>query len=220
MSDIKKELLALKMQVNNQEESIVHQSAAMRQEVSRVKALKRAVEAEVELLRSDSEKGKIHIRVSQDQEFRAKVASAVVDEAHPGYHGNGYNYADPVEGEVYYKQTTAAWNPWHDSISWRIVLVDELMNEGNSFSSEVDWDVADIPYREMAIAYLKSEDEELEEDGDIPEWVDRSEVLNFARENNSEWAELLEAEERDALDAAISFALQEIKDEIIIEVNN
>jgi hypothetical protein len=191
---------------------------AIRQEVSRVKALKRAVEAEVELLRSDSEKGKIHIRVCQNQEFRAKVAAAVVNEAHPGYHGMGYYYADPVEGEVYYKQTTAAWNPWRDSISWRIVPVDELMNEGNDFSPEVDWNVADIPYSDMAIAYLESEGEELEENGDIPEWVDRNEVLNFARENNSDWAELLEAEERNALEAAISFALQEIKDEIIVEI--
>jgi len=193
-------------------------NTAVRQEVERVKKLKRALEAEVELLRSDSEKGKIHLRVSQDKEFRDKVARCVVDEAHPGHHGMGFSYADPVEGVVYYKERNAAWNPWSESVHWRIVSVDDLVNQDiNDFSPEVDWNIADIPYRDMVTAYLKAEGEKFKSDGDIPEWVNRSEVINFARENG--WNALLDQEEQDAFDAAVSFALDEFKDEIIIEIS-
>ncbi len=192
---------------------------AIRQEVERVKRLKRALESEVEILRSDMEKGRIHLRISSDKDFRKKVAECVVNEAHPGHHGMGFSYVDPSFGIVYYKERNAAWNPWNDSVNWRIVSVNDLVNqESSSFSPEVDWNLADIPYREMVGEYLESEEEEFVENGDIPEWVNRNDVLGFAENHSEEWSQLLEQERQNANDAAVSFALDEFKDEIIIEI--
>jgi hypothetical protein len=204
--------------VSSTKGSKIMSNTAIRQEVERVKKLKRALESEVELLRSDMEKGKVHIRVSNDKEFRDKVARCVVDEAHPGYHGTGFSYADPVEGRVYYKERNAAWNPWSDSINWRIVSVDDLVNQDNNndFSPTVDWNCADIPYRDMVADYLEAEGEKFESNGDIPEWVSRDDVIAFARDNG--WDGLIEGEEEAAMDSAVQFALDEFKDEIVIDI--
>lgn len=194
------------------------ENTAIKSELSRVRELKRNAEATIELLRSDSEAGKIHIRVNENKEFRQKVAEAVVKEADPGCYALGY-YADPVEGTVYFKEINAAWGPWLDSVSWRIVDVSSLINEdGNDFDPSVDWDIVDWPYREMAIAYLESEKEELEENGDIPAWVTKSDIVEFARNHSESWEELIESIENQAQEEAVSFALIEILDEIVIEV--
>lgn len=194
------------------------ENTAIQAELSRVRELKRNAEATIKLLRSDSEAGKIHIRVNENKEFREKVAEAVVKEADPGCYSLGY-YADPVEGKVYFKESTACWNPWPDSVSWRIVDVSTLMNEdGNDFDPSVDWDIVDWPYREMTIAYLQEQNEELKENGDIPDWVNKSEVVDFARDHSSEWEELIESIEAQAHEEAVSFALSEILDEIVVEV--
>lgn len=190
---------------------------AIQAELSRVREAKRNTEGMVALLRSDMEQGKIHLRVSECPKFRREVAEKVVSEAHPGYHGQGYYYADPVEGKVYYKETTAAWNPWNDSIGWRIVGVEALVNQdSNDFSPEVDWDVVDFPYREMVTAYLEAEDEEFEENGDVPEWVDRRTVIEFASDDDR-WSQLIEQIENTAYEEAVSLALFEMLDEIVIQ---
>lgn len=159
------------------------------------------------------------IQVSTDSMFRQKVAEAVVEESHPGYHGQGRYYADPVEGVVYYAQTNRAWNPWSDEVDWRIVSVDELVNQdGNDFDGTIDWDLLDLPDRSMIAAYLESEGESFEENGDIPEWVCNLDVINFARDYSDEWQKQIEEHENLAYSAAISFALSEILDEIEIEI--
>jgi hypothetical protein len=191
---------------------------AIRKEMERVRALKRALECEVELLRVDAEKGKIHLRVNKDEDFRKKLAIAIVDEAHPGYHGDGWHYCDPVEGKIIYR-SNGSLSPWSDSVNWRVVSIHELLDtKQNDFSAEVDWNVADIPYRDMVAAYLESEDEEFEENGDIPKWVDCLDVIDFAETTSVKWATLIENERQNALDAAINFAIGEIKDEILVVI--
>ena len=208
---------------------------AIGKELSRVRELKRNAEATINLLRSDMEQGKIHLRVNESQEFRQKVAEALVTEAHPGYHSQGYYYADPVDGEVYYRQTNASWNPWSESVDWRIVPVSELANEG-SFDPSADWSAADLPdYREMVEAYLESlwfqerqwpmfsdyremVEAYFEDNGDIPDWVNKIDVINFASEDNR-WKKEIEEIESISYEQAVSFALSEIKDETVIDLS-
>lgn len=189
---------------------------AIGKELSRVRELKRNAESTIELLRSDMEQGKIHLRVSDDKNFRQKVAEALVAEAHPGYHSQGYYYADPVEGRVYYREQNAAWNPWDEEIDWRIVPIDRLVDGGN-FDPSVDWDVAYLDnYRDMVAAYLESEEEEFEGNGDIP-WVNKKDVINFASEDDR-WKDEIEEIDLINYEQAISFALSEIQDEVVVEI--
>lgn len=157
------------------------------------------------------------IQVNTNSRFRREVAEAIVKQACPGYHGMGYYYANIKNGKVYYAESLRAWNPWSDSEM--IVAVDALVSQnGNDFSSEVDWRVADFPsYRSMVAAYLKSENKEFESNGDIPEWVLCSEVIDFAREYSDEWAAEIEEIEAQSAELAIDFALSEILDEVTIE---
>lgn len=194
------------------------QDSAIKSELARVRELKRNSEATIELLRSDMENGKIHLRVNADLEFRKAVAESIVDKANPGYHEQHHMFADPVEGKLYRKDRQALWNPWPDSIGWRIVSVDDLVRQdGNDFDPSVDWDIVDFPYREMAIAYLEAEKEALEDNGDIPEWVNRSEVITWAFDDERFSERLIEIEETAYLEA-VSFAKSEILDEIVVEV--
>ena len=193
---------------------------AIGKELSRVRELKRNAEATIKFLRSDMEQGKIHLRVNESQSFRQKVAEALVAESHPGYHCMGYYYADPIDGEVYYRQTNAPWNPWNESVDWRIVPVSELVNEGNSFDPSVDWSVVDLPdYRDMVKAYLESEEEGFEDNGDIPDWVNKNDVIIFASEDDR-WKEQIEETERVSYEQTFEFALSEIKDEVVVDLNN
>ena len=102
-------------------------------EISRVKKLKRSVEAEVELLRSDMEQGIFHFRVNSDREFRYKIAKAMIVSGGENY------YADPVEGRVYYWERNN-FKPWGESIEFRIVPVSELL------PSDTDFINADIEF--------------------------------------------------------------------------
>jgi hypothetical protein len=155
------------------------------------------------------------IQVSKDSAFRKRVAECIVFQAHPGYSYNfqGSYYADPVEGEVWHCQSNAPWNPWPDSTF--VVDVDDLViQEGNDFSDVVDWKLveSELPYRDMVAAYLNNEGEEFEANGDIPEWVDINEVVEFARKNG--WQEQIEEQEAIASTEAVNFALSEFLDEI------
>lgn len=189
----------------------------IKQELKRVRDLKRNAESTIELLRSDMEQGKIHLRVSDDKGFRQELAKAIVKEAHPGYHGMGYYYADPVEGQVYYREQNAPWNPWSEAVDWRIVPIDRLVDGGN-FDPSVDWDVAYLDgYRDMVAAYLESEEEEFEGNGDIPDWVNKKDVINFASEDDR-WKDEIEEIDLINYEQAISFALSEIQDEVVVEI--
>ena len=217
---------------------------AMQKELSRVRSLKRASEAEVELLRSDMEQGKIHLRVNHDKEFRDRAVEALLKINQPswswGFQG-GY-YADPVEGVVFFKGSSALWNPWGDDVDWRIVPVEDLFNQdGNDFDPSVDWDSDNYPISKSEIlrCYLVYEEEEFEEDGSLPPWASESDVfwedaLIWARECEESprkyvhWddnairslSELISEVERESWDIAQSFALGEILDEVIIDLNN
>lgn len=190
---------------------------AIGKELTRVRELKRNAEATIELLRSDMEQGKIHLRVNESPSFRQKVAEALVTEAHPGYHGMGYYYADPVEGRVYYREQNAAWNPWDEEIDWRIVPIDRLVDGGN-LDPSVNWDVVYLDgYRDMVAAYLESEEEGFEDNGDIPDWVNKKDVINFASEDDR-WKDEIEEIDLINYEQAISFALSEINDEVVVEI--
>jgi hypothetical protein len=197
---------------------------AMQSELSRVRELKRNAEATIELLRSDMESGKVHVRVNQSQEFRREVATAIATEAHPGYIATyqGGHYADPVEGRVYFKGSQAAWNPWSDSINWRIVGVEQLAPEASDVSDYVEWsDVTDeLPsWGAMVDAYLESQGEEREPNGDIPEWIDASEVIAHCVELD-QFAQEIQDREKTEHDEAISFIESEFVDEIILEIQS
>lgn len=191
--------------------------SAIKAEVVRIRKLKQNAEAAIELLRSDMERGKIHLRVCADPDFRRKLAEAIVEEAHPGYHGHCFNYADPVEGKVWEKRQGGS-DPWPQSIAWRVVSVDSLVPDDYNFDPSVDWREADIPYQEMAKAFLESKGEEME-DGEIPSWVSHSEVIEWARLEAEEWAEAIDAAEDLAQEVALGFAEESILDEIVLDIN-
>lgn len=202
------------------------QTTAIQSELTRVRNLKRALETEVELLRSDAECGKLHIRVNKASEFRQALAKAIVDSSSSGnFSWNHLYYVDAVDGIIYKKDTTVPWNPWPESISWRIVPIESLF-PNYDFSPEIEdwssvdtWESCDINFSDIVKAYLIEEGEELEENGDIPEWTlpFRDDIVSFGF--NSEFGHYLEAIEAGAKQRTIGFALESINDEIVIEIN-
>jgi hypothetical protein len=170
------------------------------------------------------ERGKIHLRVSQKEAFRWEVASAAVETSPPANLRYSY-YADVVDGSLYRKENTA-WNPWAESISWRIVPIETLFPDNYDFSSEVDdWTSADtwrgfnIGFSDIAKAYLASEDESLEADRSIPDWAYKrvDEVISFGYD--SDFGEILECIEATSKQRAIEFAFKSLLDEIIVKLN-
>jgi hypothetical protein len=188
---------------------------AIQKEISRVRSLKRASEAEVELLRSDMEDGKIHIRVNTSEDFRDRVAEAVVKESHPSWSWEfqGRYFADPVEGKVYFRESNALWNTWSDEAHWRIVPVDELVEqEGNDFDPSVDWQGSDL---KEEIIWAWAEQAEVDSCNVTPDWDLAKEWAQF----QPEWLEKVQEEEKNAWEETLSFAKGKILDEIIIELD-
>lgn len=98
-------------------------------EISRVKKLKRAVEAEVELLRTQMESGIIRLRVSSDRSFRKAIAEIAIK-------GSSGYYADPVKGRVYfweYATNNCVNKPWAESVAFRIIPIRELFPDDTDF---------------------------------------------------------------------------------------
>lgn len=111
-------------------------------EIARVKKLKRSVEAEVELLRSDMERGVLHFRVNSDCTFRRKLAEAICLLDSPSESKKAY--ADPVEGRVYWVDNHS-FNPWADSIGFRVIPIRNLFPEDTDFSDrDVDFAMSQI----------------------------------------------------------------------------
>lgn len=187
-------------------------SAAKANELARVRELKRNAEATIELLRKDSEQGLIHIRVNSDENFRMELAKAIVDMAHPGY-GGGVYFADPVKGRVYYRDSSAAWNPCSEDDGWRIVSVNDFVDPACDFNPQVeDWREAlgDELFKEVQQAWTEENDDP-DLDDSIPE------MITWAS-SHPEYGEIISDAEEEAEQEAISFALSEIKDEIIIQL--
>lgn len=144
------------------------------------------------------------IEICKIDAFRNDLAIAIVEEAHPGYHG-GYHYADPIKGNIYYKEKNALWNPWP---SEAFVIPVRRLAAPYNYSDQVDWNLVDLPWEEMIGAYI----EEYE-----PISIDKSEVINFARNYSEKWEKLISLEEKIATEEAISFAKSEILDEIEVD---
>lgn len=106
-------------------------------EIARVKKLKRAVEAEVELLRSDMEQGILHFRVNSDRVFRKKLAEAICLINSPSYSRKAY--ADPVEGRIYWEKS------WAESIGFRVIPVQDFFPQDTDFSDgDVDFAMSQV----------------------------------------------------------------------------
>ena len=148
------------------------------------------------------------IKVCDNDTFRNDASIALVDEAHPGYHDQGYHYADPVKGEIFYKEQNAAWNPWADD-AFVIPIYKLFESPKKKYSDQVDWNlIKDLPWEEMTKAYV----EEYE-----PNSFQKSDVIAFARDYSEEWKKLISFEEEISREEAISFAKSEILDEIEID---
>ena len=190
--------------------------SALLKEIYRVKRLKRKLEDYIEILLSDSEQGRIHIRVNPDKEFRKKVAEAMVKESGLGNDGQATYFVDPIKGVVY-RQSSGDW--WNPRDSWCIMPVADLFDQAYDFCPDVDWSIADVPYIDMAKGYLQSQGEEIEPDGSIPLWVTQKVVIDFAYQaGNERWVECIDDAKSLALDIATDFALSQIEDEIIITI--
>jgi hypothetical protein len=196
---------------------------AIQLELARVRNLKRSLEAEVELLRSDAERGKLHIRVNQSKEFRQELAKAIVDSAMFGY---SY-YADVVDGVIYKRKGSTAWSLWPESVSWRIVPIESLFPANYDFSAEIEdwsssdtWEGCEIGFGTIVEAYLVEKGDELEENGDIPEWTIplKRDIISFAFD--SEFGHYLAAIEEASKQRAIEFALELINDNLVFEIGN
>lgn len=199
-------------------------NTALQSELSRIREMKRNAEATIELLRLDMEQGKIHLRVSEDKEFRQKLAEAVVETSPPANLNYSY-YVDVTEGRVYKKEENASWEPWSESIGWRIVPVEAVFPCHYDFSPKIeDWTDADvwsdveINFTDVAKAYLVSEGESLEPGGSLPEWVyvHKDDVISFGFD--SKFGIDLESVELASKLRAIDFAFVSILDEITVEI--
>jgi len=190
-------------------------------------ARKKALESEVELLRSDCEQGKLHIRVNKNEKFRQELANAIVESSPLGTLYWQCYYVDAVDGILYKKDAFVEWNPWSESISWRIVPIESLFPDNYDFSAKIEdwsspitWEDCDINFSDIVKAYLTEEGEELEENGDIPEWVFplKNDIVAFAFD--SEYGHYLDAIEKVTKQRAIEFALESISNEIIIKIGS
>lgn len=201
---------------SNKKEGNIMSSQAISQELSRVRKLKRALESEIELLRSDMEQGKIHLRVSTDKEFRKALAECMVKISAREYdNSQGWYVADVVAGKIYYCQQ-GQWKPYPENTI--VVDLEDCFNEKSTFCPDVEWENCDLPfYGQLVDEYLENEGESRDHNGDIPEWVDLAEVIIWGIQHSFFSKQLQEIEE-EWYDQAFTFALEEIKDEVIVEI--
>jgi hypothetical protein len=186
---------------------------AINQELSRVRNLKRAVESEVKLLRSDMENGKLHIRVSQDKSFRLELAETLINVVEHGYDKQyqGLYFSDPLLGKIYYCNDSFPY-PYPEENRFRIVAIKELFNDCDyqininwyeRISTHTDLDALTEEY----LAEYPDEDKELFKD----------DLVEFVRGTSQYW-ELVQEIETEAKEEAVGFAFENIKDEVIIEI--
>lgn len=179
---------------------------AISQELKRVRELKRALSSEIELLRTDMENGKIHIRVNQDENFQKELSKRMIEISSLGYNGDvqGYYVCDPVEGKIYYK-SNGNFPQYSEDIEYRIVTIEECFHDYNDYTLDIDW-VERIKEKSEYTQIMKEYLDEYED-------FDKEEFVSWVKDNYLELIQEIEEEEEEE---AISFAYNNIKDEIVI----
>lgn len=153
------------------------------------------------------------IAVCQSQEFRKSLAMAFIKENHPNNNLDGWHYADPINGDIYFYERSQS-----HCVKDGLQPIEMFFDPTHDYNPVVDWDIADIDshYRKMVAAYLEEQGEEFEENGDIPDWVDRANVVEACSYMN-EFSEMIEKIEKDNLENCILFFQESILKEIEIE---
>jgi hypothetical protein len=153
------------------------------------------------------------IAVSQNQEFRKSLAETFIKENHPNNNLEGWHYADPENGTIYFYERGQN----HD-MKEGLVPIELFFDPTNDYDPLVDWDIPDIDshYRKMVAAYLEEQGEEFEENGDIPEWVDRADVVE-ACSYMDEFSPMIEKIEKENYDNCVQFFQDSILEEIETE---
>lgn len=186
---------------------------AISQELARVRKLKRALEAEVEMLRTAMESDKIHVRVSRNQEFRQELAEAMVKVSEAGYDEEyqGWYVADPVNGKIYHCELNS--HPPDEAEYHHLLNIKELFDENCDYQIDIDWYERICSYLDLDalteeyLAEHPDEDEEVYKD-DLVEWI----------RNEPQYRKLIAEIKDEAYEEVVSFALENIKDEVIIEI--
>ena len=152
--------------------------------------------------------------VNKNEDFRQQLAEAVVKQNHPGWQGGSY-FANPDEGKVYYRESTAP-NPWQEG---EVILpVEDLLDPDNDYSGgdQVDWkgtctfDGYEISLQEILEAWAQATGE-TETDGFEVE----DEAIQWAMEQ-PQFQEALEKIEEDCHELAVNFVLSSVLD--VVEV--
>lgn len=189
---------------------------AISQELNRVRALKRALSSEVELLRSNMENGKIHLRISQDKNFRLELAKTMIEISHLGYSKEyqGWYVCDPIKGKIYYR-SHSSFPQYSESIEYRIVRIENCFCSDASYALNINWyeriEEMSNDFQTMISEYIES-DENLE-----PDDFDKELFVEWVK-SQAKYDPLIQTIEEDELDEAISFAYGEILDEVIVEI--
>jgi hypothetical protein len=181
-----------------------NQVQAIQKELTRVRKLKRASEAEVELLRSDMEKGKIHIRINP--EIKKDLAEALVEIYQLGYdsriHTNYYTDGD----RIYKESASANWNNWSQDDNFKIVAVMDVLHGNNQrYGCWDEWD-----YRILKGCIDVQYWTEMEESDDYDD------IIYFLQEEHPDVYDEFLSEQRAI---AYEFFLREIPDEYCVEIN-
>ena len=195
------------------------QIQGLKKELARTNAARRKV-------LSQSRDGIITVKVSESPAFRLELAQRIVQQAHPGYSSmaQGSWYCDPVTDELFHTEVNRQWNPWPDSVDWRIVGIEELFDPSNDYSDEVDWevqfgDIWDLVEEMVSVTMPQDVGNLRDEDGDLSDWAFT--LVNVAvewGEGENKWADMITAVQDAVTEETISFAKANIKDEIQLRV--
>ena len=156
------------------------------------------------------------VKVNQDPDFRQRIARIIVDEAKPGYISSGNYYCNPRSGEIWFKGDNQ-FDPWTKDQDDMVIPVNSLVDQDQDYDPTPDWhEFKDFSC--LVKDWLNSENEKLEANGDIPEWVSSdydSEIVAWGFES-PKWRESLQDYEQEQKQIAIDFAISSIVDEIEI----
>jgi hypothetical protein len=177
---------------------------AISQELSRVRKLKRALESEVELLRSDMEKGKIHIHISKF--IKDAIAEALVEIYQLGYDSNIHTNYYTDGDRIYKEMANRNWNSWSEDIDFKVIPVQDVLNGNNQHYYA--WD--EWSDRELKDIIDERYWQEMEESDDYDD------IIYFLQEEHLDVYDEFIDEQRAI---AYEFFLREIPDEYCVKIN-